>query len=99
MSPQSQSQSSAVVDAGDCWQLQEAKVRFSEVVRRVSEEEPQHVTVNGRKRAVILSAAEDVRLWGRPTGKLLVELMGDSPLTDVIMEHPKTRGPVRDVKL
>jgi len=99
MSPQSQSPSSTVVDAGDCWQLQEAKARFSEVVRRASEEGPQHVTVNGRKRAVILSTAEYVRLRGRPTGKLLVELMGDSPLTDVIMEHPKIRGPVRDVEL
>lgn len=99
MSPQSQSPSSAVADSGDCWQLQEAKARFSEVVRRASEKGPQHVSVNGRERAVILSAAEYVRLRGRPTGKLLVELMGDSPLTDVIMEHPKTSGPVRDVEL
>lgn len=95
----SQSPCSVAADSGDWWQLQEAKARFSEVVRRAGERGPQHVTVNGQERAVILSAEEYVLLRGRPTGKLLVELMGNSPLTDVTMEHPKTSGPVRDVEL
>ena len=40
------------------WQLQDAKARFSEVVRRAVEQGPQHVTVNGEERAVIVSARE-----------------------------------------
>lgn len=84
---------------GDYWQLQDAKARFSEVVRRAGERGPQHVTVNGREKAVVISAAEYVRLRGRLTGKLLVDLMAESPLHDVAMEHPKTRGPIRDVEL
>ena len=83
----------------DYWQLQDAKARFSEVVRQAGERGPQHVTVNGREKAVVISAAEYVRLRGRLTGQLLVELMADSPLHDVAMEHPKTRGPIRDVEL
>ena len=82
-----------------CWQLQEAKARFSEVVRRAAECGPQHVTVNGEERAVVLSAEDYVRLRGQPTGRTLVDLMANTPLGDVILEHPKVRGPVRAVTL
>lgn len=82
-----------------CWQLQEAKARFSEVVRRAAECGPQHVTVNGEERAVVLSVEDYVRLRGEPTGRALVDLMADSPLGDVILEHPKVKGPVRAVTL
>ena len=85
--------------SGSRWQLQDAKARFSEVVRRAGDCGPQYVTVNGRDRVVIISTAEFLRLRGRPTGKRLVELMRNSPLGDVTMEHPKTTGPVRDVEL
>jgi prevent-host-death family protein len=40
------------------WQLQEAKQRFSEVVRRALSEGPQWVTRNGR-RVVVVVAADD----------------------------------------
>ena len=83
----------------DCWQLQEAIARFSEVVRRAAECGPQHVTVNGEERAVVLSAEDYVRLRGQPTGRALVDLMAESPLGDVILEHPKVKGPVRAVTL
>lgn len=86
-------------DATAFWQLQEAKARFSEVVRRAVECGPQHVTVNGEERAVVLSAEDYVRLRGQPTGRALVDLMADSPLGDVVFEHPKVKGPVRAVTL
>lgn len=38
------------------WQLQEAKQRFSEVVRQALEEGPQLVTRHGREAVVVLSA-------------------------------------------
>lgn len=86
-------------DETSYWQLQEAKARLSEVVRRAVECGPQHVTVNGEERAVVLSAEEYVRLRGQPTGRALVDLMADSPLGEVILEHPKVKGPVRAVTL
>lgn len=79
------------------WQLQDAKARFSEVVRRAVEQGPQHVTVNGEERAVIVSAREYERLTGHRTGRELVELLAGSPLADVEFEHPPITGPVRDV--
>ena len=98
MSPRRAPQAPGPDETG-CWQLQEAKARFSEVVRRAAECGPQHVTVNGEERAVVLSAEDYVRLRGQPTGRALVDLMADSPLGDVILEHPKVKGPVRAVTL
>ena len=40
------------------WPLQDAKARFSELVRRAVEEGPQHVSVRGEPAAVVLSEAE-----------------------------------------
>ena len=98
MSPRRAQQASGPDETG-CWQLQEAKARLSEVVRRAATCGPQHVTVNGEERAVVLSAEDYVRLRGQPTGRALVDLMAESPLADVILEHPKVKGPVRAVTL
>lgn len=44
------------------WKLEDAKARFSEVVRRAHCEGPQAVTVRGR-RAVVILDAEDYERW------------------------------------
>src|SRR5206468_12276804 len=61
------------------WPLQDAKARFSELVRRVRDEGPQHVTVHGRDEVVVISAAEFRRLRGEVTGAALVAAMQASP--------------------
>lgn len=81
------------------WRLQDAKARFSELVRRANSEGPQHVTVHGRDAVVIISAEEFHRLKGGRSGRLLVELLQDSPLRDVTIESPAIRPPVRDITL
>jgi prevent-host-death family protein len=40
------------------WQLQDAKNRFSEVVKRARDEGPQTVTVHGQRAAVVVSAPQ-----------------------------------------
>jgi prevent-host-death family protein len=47
------------------WPLQDAKARFSELVRRVRSEGPQHVTVHGRDEVVVVAADE----FRRPKGE------------------------------
>jgi prevent-host-death family protein len=47
-------------DAG--WKLQDAKARFSELVRRARTEGPQRVTVRGREAVVVIAAADLDRL-------------------------------------
>jgi prevent-host-death family protein len=46
------------------WQVQEAKQKFSQLVRRAVEEGPQTVTRHGEEIVVVVSAAEFRRLTG-----------------------------------
>lgn len=81
------------------WMLQDAKARFSELVRLAHSEGPQHVTVHGRDEVVILAAGDYHRLKGDRSGRLLVDLLRESPLRDVAMDRKGVRSPVRGVKL
>jgi len=50
------------------WKLEDAKARFSELVRRAHDEGPQSVTVRGRRAVVVVDADEFERLTApRPT--------------------------------
>ena len=81
------------------WQLQEAKARFSEVVRRAKQEGPQHVTVHGREEVVVVGADEFRKLAGDRTGGALVEAMQQSPHRSTSLEPRRSRMRVRDVDL
>ena len=81
------------------WLLQDAKARFSELVRRVHSEGPQHVTVHGRDEVVVISAAEFRRLKGDLTGEALIAALQASPARDIDLAPPRARLPVRDVNL
>jgi prevent-host-death family protein len=50
------------------WKLEDAKARFSEVVRRAGTAGPQLVTVRGREAAVIIAPEEYEQLLPRPKG-------------------------------
>lgn len=81
------------------WILQDAKARFSELVRRVRSEGPQHVTVHGRDEVVVVSAEEFRRLQGARTGEALIDALQASPHPDIDIAPPRRAMPVRDVKL
>lgn len=81
------------------WLLQDAKARFSELVRKVRSEGPQHVTVHGRDEVVVIAAEEFRRLTGSATGEALIEAMQASPFREVDLEPARGRMPVRDVSL
>ena len=50
---------------GDRWQLQEAKNRLSELVRKARDEGPQVITVHGADAAVVMSAEQYAKLSRR----------------------------------
>lgn len=81
------------------WMLQDAKARFSELVRRVHSEGPQHVTVHGRDEVVVITAADFRRLSGQLTGSHLIEAIQSSPYRDIDLDVPREAMPVRDVLL
>src|SRR5689334_11112960 len=78
------------------WALQDAKARFSEVVRKAKSEGPQRITVHGREEVVVVAVEEYRRAKGQPTGEALVKLLRDSPLRDLTIERVRTPARVRD---
>jgi prevent-host-death family protein len=80
------------------WQVQEAKARFSEVVRGAERDGPQEITLHGRAVAVLVSRAEYDRLTG--TGRSLLEFMRSSPLHDQAdIDLEREPGLTREVAL
>ena len=81
------------------WRLQDAKARFSELVRLAHSDGPQHVTLHGRDAVVVVDAEEFRRLKGARTGQLLVEALQASPHRAIELEPRRSAMPVRAVKL
>lgn len=79
------------------WQLQEAKNRFSEVVKRALSEGPQTVTRHGEEVVVVLSKAEYDRLKKPRTS--LVEFFRQSPLVGVELDLERDQSLPRDINL
>jgi prevent-host-death family protein len=96
--PPKSRQRSGSVKSGQ-WLLQDAKARFSELVRRVHSEGPQRVTVHGRDEVVIISADEFRRLKGDLTGAALIAAMQASPHREIDLEPERAAMPVREVAL
>jgi len=86
-------------DLPNRWALQNAKAHFSELVRRVKSEGPQHVTVHGRDEVVIISVADFQRLSGSETGQSLIDALQSSPFRDLEIEPKREAMPIRDVRL
>jgi len=80
-------------------QLQDAKARFSELVRRAKQEGPQHVTVHGREEVVVIGADDFRKLAGERTGQALVDALQQSPHRSTNIEPPRSRMRIRDVDL
>jgi len=81
------------------WRLQDAKARFSELVRMAHSDGPQHVTLHGRDAVVVVDADEFNRLKGARTGELLIDALRTSPHRQVDIEPSRSAMPVRAVKL
>lgn len=79
------------------WKLEDAKARFSEVVRRARKEGPQHVTVRGQDSVVIISTEELARLNAPAPEKPFVEFMEGLGLDRLDIDREEDRG--RDVEL
>jgi prevent-host-death family protein len=65
------------------WLLQDAKARFSELVRLAKRDGPQHVMVHGRDAVVVMSTADFDRLKNGLTGEALIAALQASPDRDV----------------
>jgi prevent-host-death family protein len=71
--------------APDHWQIQEAKQRFSEMIRAVTSEGPQVITRHGEDVAVVVDIGEYHRLT-RPAMDLVGVLLGGPKLDDGVAD-------------
>jgi prevent-host-death family protein len=79
------------------WQLQEAKGKFSEVVKRAQSQGPQNITVHGEPVAVLISRRDYLKLiHPKPS---LVELLRASPLVGSDLKISREQTPTRKIKL
>jgi prevent-host-death family protein len=65
------------------WKLEDAKNRFSELVREAIADGPQRVTRSGKSAVVVMSARDYERLTAPEN---LVEFLRDSPFGEAIAE-------------
>jgi antitoxin Phd len=84
------------------WQLQEAKQRFSEVVRQAQDEGPQVVTRHGREVVVVIAFEEYQRL--APNRRSFKQFLRSEPFFDdldfpVDLELARSREPAPEIDL
>lgn len=82
---------------GNRWKLEDAKARFSEVVRRANAAGPQRVTVRGHDKAVVMSAEEYDRLRPPADRPPLVDFLQGLHLDGLDLTRDPDRG--RDIAL
>jgi len=83
--------------AGRHWKLEDAKARFSEVVRLARTEGPQRVSVRGRDAVVVLSIEELERLRPTTPRRPLISFLEALNLGDLDVDREHDTG--RDIAL
>ena|SRR5579884_2253505 len=79
------------------WKLEDAKARFSEVVRRAQSEGPQRVTVRGKEAVVVISAQQLERLLPEHPPEPLIDFLESLYVEGLDLDRELDRG--RDVEL
>jgi len=79
------------------WQVQEAKARFSALVRSAETDEPQTITVHGRRAAVVLSADDYDRL--KRSQPSVAEFLRASSLVGVDLDIERDKSLPCDIDL
>ncbi|PHR58282.1 MAG: type II toxin-antitoxin system prevent-host-death family antitoxin [Robiginitomaculum sp.] len=79
------------------WQLQEAKSRLSELIKRACTQGPQEITVRGKPTVVILSL-KDFELLKEPKPSLAAFLQA-SPLKGVALNLEHDASLTREIEL
>lgn len=79
------------------WQLQQAKARLSELVRRAQTDGPQEITVHEAPAAYLVSRDDFLKLTGQ--GDNLADWLLASPLAGAKLRVHRDRTPPRAVDL
>jgi prevent-host-death family protein len=82
------------------WQLQTAKVRFSELFRRARSEGPQLITRRDKEGVVMISDEQYQRLVGKAhQPQNLLQFFRESPLVGIELDLERDKDEGRDIEL
>ena len=79
------------------WQLQQAKARLSELIKKAAKEGPQRITVHGTPAAIVISNDEYERLKRPPES--FVKFMRRSPLYGLKLDLRREQTSTRKIDL
>ncbi len=79
------------------WQLQDAKSKFSQLVEKAMQNEPQFVTRHGNNAVVILSYEEYKKITKPQTD--LVTFFKNSPLMEVELDISRNKDLPKEIEL
>ncbi len=79
------------------WALQDAKAKFSEVVRRAIQEGAQEITLRG-KDAVVVVAKKDYQQQQEKKPSF-IEMMQSFPCPDIELDLERNKSTSRDIEL
>src|SRR5580704_14974612 len=82
------------------WQVQTAKARFSEVLRRARTDGPQRITRQGKEGVVMISDELFERLMAKShQPKSIVQFFQESPLAGLDLDLERDQDTGRDIEL
>ena len=82
------------------WQMQDAKARFGELVRKAGTDGPQVVTYRGEDAAVVLSIQDYKRLQSTSTSLLdYLKAMPELDDETIAAINERSKEPARDIEL
>ncbi|OGT30289.1 MAG: prevent-host-death protein [Gammaproteobacteria bacterium RIFCSPHIGHO2_12_FULL_35_23] len=79
------------------WQLQEAKAKFSELVKLANTDGPQNITVHGKSAVVVISKTTYDQLTKPKIS--LVKFLRKSPLMGLKLDLKRNKSYGRDIEL
>ena len=79
------------------WQMQEAKAKFSELIKNVVNKEPQLISVRGKPTVVFISFDKYKNLMSNKIS--FIELMRNSPLVGIELDIDRKIDKEREINL
>lgn len=79
------------------WQLQDAKAKFSELVKCAATDGPQNITVHGKSMVIMISKQEYDKLTKPKI--TFIKLMRNSPLVGLNLKFKRDKSAARDIDL
>jgi antitoxin Phd len=88
-----------IAKAGQQWQLQEAKARFSEVFKKAYSDGPQIISRQGKDAVVVIPLSVFEQLTGRRKQDSIAKFFAKSPLASIALDLKRDKDTGRNIRI